>query len=416
MYTLFMQGNNKALLRYLDTAIADVIKKKYSCLILGPRQVGKTTLVNECLKNVSNTTNYLLQNPSVRLEIERDPSLIIRQVRALRGNPCVFIDEAQKVPSLFDAVQLLIDNKDAYFVLTGSSARKLKRHDVNLLPGRVKRYELTPLLFGELGLLSGGGGAIKQIKFENINKNPKYSFKESLIYGSLPGIVGLPGGDKADFLRAYSEMYLEEEIRAEALSRKIGAFSRFLELAAIESGTSPNLLKLSNESGVSQPAVKEFYRILEDTLVIERIDPFLKNARKRILSSSRYYFFDLGVRNVLSRFPLTADLINTQKGTLFEHAVMLEIIRRTKILNRGYKVNYWRTSAGAEVDCIIDLGKEVIPVEIKSSAYVAQSELKGLKNFLNEYSKLAKHGYVVTMGERKERLADNITSIPWFDM
>ncbi len=406
-----MQGKNKPLLRYLNAVILGAIKKRYSFLILGPRQVGKTTLVNECLKGIKNTVKYLLQYPSLRIELERAPSRLISQIRALKKNPCVFIDEAQKVPSLFDAVQVLIDNKDAQFILTGSSARKLKRHGVNLLPGRIRRYHLSPLLWGELGLVKDC--AIKELSIDNINRNIPYSFEDTLIYGSLPGIVRLPQKDRSDLLRAYAEIYLEEEIRAEALSRKIGAFSRFLELAAVESGANPNLCKLSNESGVSQPAVKEFYNILEDTLVVERVEPYLKNARKRILSSSRYYFFDLGVRNVLARFPLASDLVNTQKGILFEHAVMLEIIRRVKVLNKNYKICYWRTSAGAEVDCVIDLGSSVIPIEIKSSSFVAQSEIKGLKSFLNDYRKIAKHGYVITMGEKKEVLEDNITAIPW---
>lgn len=409
-----MQCKYKPLLRYLNASIASLIKKRYSCLILGPRQVGKTTLVSGCLKNTENTVTYLLQDPSLRIEMERDPSKIINQIRALKKKPCVFIDEAQKVPALFDAVQVLIDNKDASFILTGSSARKLKRHGVNLLPGRIKHYHLSPLLWGELGLVKEC--AIAELSISNINRDVPYSFEDTLIYGSLPGIVGLPRKDRPDFLRAYAEMYLEEEIRAEALSRKIGAFSRFLELAAVESGTSPNLYKLSNESGVSQPAVKEFYNILEDTLVIERVEPYLKSSRKRILSSSRYYFFDSGVRNVLARFPLTADLVNTQKGVLFEHAVMLEIIRRVKTLNKNYKICYWRTSAGAEVDCVIDLGNRVIPVEIKSSAFVTQSEIRGLKSFLSDYGKIAKQGYVITMGGKKEILSKDITAIPWFDL
>jgi len=414
MYTLYMPGKNKVLFRYLTHSLQTLIKKRYSCLILGPRQVGKTTLVNECLKDAKNTVTYLLQDPSLRIEMERNPSRLINQIRAHKKNSCVFIDETQKVPSLFDAIQVLIDNKEAHFILTGSSARKLKRHGVNLLSGRIKRYHLSPLLWGELGLVNEC--VIKELAIDNVNQNVPYTFEDTLIYGTLPGIVMLPQKERPDFLRAYTEIYLEEEIRAEALSRKIGAFSRFLELAAVESGTNPNMTKLSNESGVSQPAVKEFYNILEDTLVIERVEPYLKNARKRVLSSSRYYFFDLGVRNALARFPITPKLVNSQKGSLFEHAVMLEIIRRVKTLNKNYKICYWRTASGAEVDCVIDLGSSVIPIEIKSSSFVAQSEIKGLKNFLNDYHKIAKQGYVITMGGRKEVLAENITAIPWFDM
>jgi len=406
-----MQGKNKVLLRYIGRAVEDAIEKQYSCLILGPRQVGKTTLVNECLKDIERAVKYPLQDPSLRIEMERSPSRIIQQIRAYEEYPCVFIDEVQKIPDLLDSVQLLIDSKDACFVLTGSSARKLKRHSLNLLPGRVKLYRLDPLSWGELGLIKEC--SVEGLKISNINPETSCSFEETLVYGTLPGIITLPEKDRPDFLKAYSEIYLEEEIRAEALIRKIGAFSRFLELAANESGSNPNLRKLSNESGVSQPTVKEFYNILEDTLVVERVDPYLKNARKRILSSPRYYFFDLGVRNTLARLPLAPETVNAQKGLLFEHAVMLEIIRRIRVLNKSYKVCYWRTSGGAEVDCVIDTGKSVIPVEIKSSSYVSHAEIKGLQSFLDEYE-AAQRGYVITMGGRKEMISGNIVALPWF--
>jgi len=234
-----------------------------------------------------------------------------------------------------------------------------------------------------------------------------------LVFGSLPGIITLPKREQESFLKSYALIYLNEEIRAESLSRKIGAFSRFLELAAQESGTSPNYSKLSNEAGISVQTIKDYYQLLSDTLVVEIIEPFLKNARKRILASPKYYFFDLGVRNALARWPLSKDTANVQKGVLFEHFVMLEIVRRVRALNKNYKINYWRTSGGAEVDCVIDLGSEVIPIEIKSSAKVRLGDLKGLKNFLEEYSPLAKTGYVITTGERKQKLSKNIIALPW---
>lgn len=409
-----MQGKNKPLLRYLEIEIRKLIAKKQSALIFGPRQVGKTTLVNKLLKDVPRKMEYYLQNPSVRLELETNPSKIINQVEAESGRPYVFIDEAQKIPELFDAAQFLIDKKEAQFIFTGSSARKLRRAGVNLLPGRVKRYYLDSLIWGELGLIRRS--TIESLAMDNINKKGGYSFEDTLVFGSLPMMVNVSQKDRADFLNAYSQIYLEEEIRAEAISRKIGAFARFLELAAAESGTSPNFTKLSQESGVSQPAIKEFYHILEDTLIVERIEPYLKNSRKRILSSPRYYFFDLGARNVLARLPLDYSLINAQKGTLFEHAVMLEIIGRVRALNKNYKINFWRTSGGAEVDCVVDMGNVVIPIEIKSSRVISQSDVSGLKAFLNDYNNIAKQGFVITMGEKKEKIAENITAVPWFYM
>lgn len=398
----------------MESEVRKIIRNKYSCLLLGPRQVGKTTLVEAILKNIDKKIEYFLQIPSVRIQLETDPSLIIRQVEAGIQKPVVFIDEAQKVPDIFDSVQYLIDGRKASFILTGSSARKLKRNKVNLLPGRIKKLHLDPLLWSELGFISKN--SIPDLALKNINAATKVQFKDTLVYGSLPGILHLPENDRTDFLKSYAEIYLEEEIRQEALSRKIGAFSRFLELAACESGTSPNMTKLSNESGVSLPSIKQFYQVLEETLLAERIDPYLKNARKRILSSPRYYFFDIGVRNALARLPLNHAILNTEKGRLFEHAVILEIIRRIRVLKKNYRVCFWRTSGGAEVDCIIDMGKSVIPIEIKASSKVFLSELTGLKHFLLEYPNNANHGYVITMGERKEKLAENITAIPWFEL
>lgn len=409
-----MQGKNKVILRYLEAEIQRCVKKRHSCLILGPRQTGKTTLVNQVLRSVKLTMEYLLQNPAVRISLEQDPEKIIRQVAAVQGMPTVFIDEAQKVPELFDVVQLLVDGRQANCILTGSSARKLKRSGANLLPGRIKRFHLDPLLWGEFGWTKSG--AIAPLTLSPINPPNKYTFEDSLVFGALPGMIALSKKDRVDFLRSYSEIYVEEEIRAEALLRKIGPFSRFLELAALESGTSPNLTKLSNESGVSVPTIKEFYQILEDTLIVQRIEPYLKNARKRLLSSPRYYFFDIGVRNAIAHLPLESRTVNTQKGILFEHAVVLEILRRLRVLDKPYRVCFWRTNAGAEVDCVVDLGKTVIPIEIKSSSIVHESELRGLKIFLQDYPQKAKRGYVVTLGGKKEQLAKNITSIPWFEL
>ena len=406
-----MQGKNKPLLRYLEARLCQAILNKQSALVLGPRQVGKTTLLQKVLVKKKNLITYYLQDPSVRLDVEKDPSLIIREAQGKGGNPHVFIDEAQKVPEVFDASQVLIDNKEAHMYMTGSSARKLRRSGTNLLPGRIQKMSLDPLLWGEVGLIRDS--SIPELAMKNINSSIPYSLEDILVFGSLPAMVRLSQNTRKNNLKSYAELYIEEEIRAEALSRKIGAFSRFLELAANESGTAPNFTKLSNESGVSQPTIKEYYNILEDTLIVERIDPYLKNARKRILATSRYYFFDIGVRNALAHLPLETNLINAQKGVLFEHAVILEIIRRIRALNKEYSVHYWRTSGGAEVDCVIDTKSSVIPLEIKSSARVSLSELKGLRNFLDEYKSTAKQGYVITMGKRKEKLADNIIAIPW---
>jgi predicted AAA+ superfamily ATPase len=395
----------------IEREIEREVERGGSVLLLGPRQTGKTTLVRKILRGRDNTMEYYLQDPSVRQSLESDPGRIIRQVEAESGAPLLFVDEAQKVPELFDAAQYLIDNKRARFILTRSSVRTLRRKGANLLPGRVKKHHLDPLLWSELGI--GGEQVIREIALPRVNPPARYPFSDLLAFGALPAIPSIPETERAGYLRSYAETYLEEEIRAEALSRKIGAFSRFLELAAHESGTSPNLSKLSNESGVSVPAIKAYFQVLEDTLVVERVEPFLRNARKRILSSPRYYMFDTGVRNALARLPLSRDLADTQKGMLFEHLVVLELRRRIRALGKPFRTYYWRTSGGAEVDVILDLGDEVIPIEIKHSRTVARSEIRGVERFLDEYAPLARRGFVVIPEGAKERLTPQITLLPW---
>jgi predicted AAA+ superfamily ATPase len=406
-----MQGKIKPYIRSLQHVVSKEVSNWNSLIIFGPRQAGKTWLVENRLEKSRKLLTIPFQIPAVRQTYEKDPSLLIRTLRASPEKSTVFIDEAQKVPAIFDAVQYMIDKKIATVVLTGSSARKLRRKGANLLPGRVKNLRLDPLTWGELGLIKGSH--IPELAVESIEDRREYSFPESMVFGCLPVITLQNPDDRAGFLHSYAESYLEEEIRAEALSRNIGAFSRFLELAASESGSAPNMSKLSMESGVSVPTIKEYYSILEDTLVVERVDPYLKNARKRILSTPRYFFFDTGVRNALARMPLEPELVNAQKGTLFEHAVMLEILRRTRLADSRYRVNYWRTGGGAEVDCVLDCGDHVVPIEIKATAHVTRSDASGVAAFLAEYPKVASRGFVITDGEAPERLSDTVTAVPW---
>lgn len=409
-----MPGIFKSWNRLIRQPLEGAVLKHHSVLLLGPRQVGKTTLISSLIAGRPNVVAVPLQDPAVRLEFERDPSLLGRRVAAMRRRPTVFIDEIQKVPELLDAAQLLIDQGKASFLLTGSSARKLRRAGVNLLPGRIKAYRLDPLTWSELGWI--GEGRLEILATPSIQTVKQYSFEDALIFGSLPGIALHAPADRGEFLEAYGRTYLEEEIRAEALIRKMSPFARFIELAARESGTAPNLTKLSMESGTSVTSIKSYYEILEDTLVVERVEPYLKNARKRLLATPRYYFFDLGVRNAVARLPLERGLITAQKGLLFEHAVVLEIIRRVRALRRNYRVHFWRTAGGAEVDCVIDAGTHVIPIEIKAARRVRLSDVTGLVRFLADYPSVARQGYVVTMGTHAERLADNILAVPWKDL
>lgn len=408
-----MQGQYKQLKRFSEHQIQGFISEGKSFLLLGPRQVGKTTLLNGLLRDVQPLLKYLLQEPATKIELERDPQTLIRQTRAISGVVSIFVDEAQKVPEVFDAAQTLIDEGKASVFLTGSSARKLRRKGINLLPGRIRLLTLDPLMWGELGLLADSSEhRIPSLALQNINPFTQ-SIEDCMVYGSLPGLLPLSRSDTVELLQAYARLYIEEEIRAEALSRAIGPFARFLELAALESGTSPNFTKLSKESGVSSPTIRQYYSVLEDTLIVERVDPYVKNARKRVLSSSRYYFFDTGVRNALARLPLTPELLQAEKGKLFEHAVVLELLRRIRLLKSNHNLYYWRTSGGAEVDCVLERHDELIPIEVKSSAHISQRDLTGLRSFLADYGHKVKRAFVVTMGTRPEKIDDKIIAIPW---
>src|SRR3989338_5449689 len=244
--------------RIIEKQLKNSLNRGKSILLLGARQTGKTTL----LKHLNlNSLSYTFLDPEIRLRFEKSPRLLGQEIAAYKqlnhlNLPIVMIDEIQKVPALMDAIQLLIDNHEAKFILTGSSVRKLRRHSqFNLLPGRVINFHLDPLSLLEM-------------------PTPLPELQTLLLYGSLPGIYlenDLPA--KEINLKAYVINYLEEEIRGEALVRQLGSFAQFLELAAIETGNQINIHKLSQELGVGRHTISEYFQILEDCLIAEKIDP-----------------------------------------------------------------------------------------------------------------------------------------------
>lgn len=394
--------------RLVTKNIIKTLSGNKSVLLLGPRQVGKSTLIKDILSKNHHFDTILLQNPRLRLLYEKDPARLIQEYELKNTSGTIYIDEIQKVPALFDSIQYLIDELGKKFILTGSSARKLRHTGVNLLPGRLILHYLDPLMWAELGLVEKN--PLSPISLANINKPADYKIEDCLVFGSLPEIVGLAPKQRRELLQSYATIYLEEEIRAEALSRNVGRFSSFLQLTAQESGTNPNFTKLSNQTGISVLTIREYYQILTDTLVIHQLPPFIKNARKRLIKTPRYYFFDLGVRNALAEIPLEAESINADKGRLFEHFVILEMFRRQRLTGK-FRLYYWRTLSGLEVDLIIQTPKRLMPVEIKAAKNIRLEDLSGLKAFLDEQR--LKQGYVVSLDEKPYRLDRYITVIPW---
>ncbi len=379
--------------RLLEEKIRQALTRNRSVLLFGARQTGKTTLTGrfECDLSIS------FVQPDVRQRYEKLPGLLRGEVEAIvtkekRKRPLVILDEVQKVPVILDVVQDLIDRGKANFLLTGSSARKLRRSThVNLLPGRVSVLKLDPF-------------SLQEFSADDLNGR--------LLYGSLPGILAVSDvRDKESDLASYVTTYLEEEVRAEAAVRSLGDFARFLELAASESGSIINLRKLSQEIGVSHTTIGAYYQILEDCLIAERIEPLTQSkTRKKLTKSDKYLFFDLGVRRLAAREG--ARLSRDTLGRLFEQFVGLELLRSAHAKSQTAKIRFWRDPDGPEVDWIIDREGSYTPVEVKWTDKPSSSDIRHVEIFLSEY-KSADAGYLVCQVPRKTKLSDRVFALPW---
>jgi predicted AAA+ superfamily ATPase len=344
----------------------DLSLVKQSFFLFGPRQVGKTSLIKETLS----PDLYLnLLDHSEFIRFSRNPSLLNAEVAKLGNDtPLIVIDEIQRCPELLNAVQMLIDERPGIkFALTGSSARKLRRAGVNLLGGRAYTFHLHPFTHEEL----------KDLFF----------LDDALRFGTLPPVVvSNEEQDKIRFLKGYVETYLKEEIQQEALTRNIPAFMRFLELAAFENGRIINFSSLSREIGVKSTVVKEYFSLLEDTLVGFMLRPYSHSARARIVTHPKLYLFDHGVVAAL-KGSLSQELIEGTRpfGEAFEHWVILETKRILEYRERECRLSFFRTTDGAEVDLILEMPDGVWAVEIKSSATPAAADMKGLKSFISDH-------------------------------
>lgn len=381
--------------RTITQEIIAAIKRGKSILLLGPRQVGKTTLLEEL--PIDHTIT--LARPAIRQQYEQDLESFSQEIEALADKlgktPLVAVDEIQKVPELMDATQDLIDRNIAQFILTGSSARKLKQQ-LNWLPGRVVYFHLDPLTLDELP---------KQ--YQKID--------EIVFYGSLPGIVSL---DKDDYreqdLESYVVTYLEEEVRQEALVRKLSDFAKFLQLAAAESGQLANFNNISKDVGVAQTTIASYYQILEDCLVAERIEPFTKtsSARRRLVKSCKYLFFDLGIRRLAAKEG--TKLPDKIMGQLFEQFIGLEILHLARSYAKRITLNFWRDLEGREIDWILSYKNKILPIEVKWTNKPTLKDARHLKTFLNDYN--LDKGYIICRCNKPRKLDEQITAIPWQDI
>ncbi len=381
--------------RHIAPAIAAVLERGKSVLFLGPRQTGKTTL----LQAFTADRFISFADPRERLRYEMEPGLLVAEVEGMEMSRPAFIvvDEVQKVPAIMDAVQFLIDKQIAQFVLTGSSARKLRRgSDVNLLPGRVIPIYLDALSLDELPAQA-------------------LALQDLLMYGSLPEITLTESlQDKEQLLESYVTIYLEEEVRAEALVRNLAHFAKFLQLAASEAGHIVNMSKLSQTIGVASTTIESYFQILQDCLIVEKIEPITESkTRHRLSKASKYLFFDLGVRRIAAhegKRPPQKHL-----GHLFEQWVGIELIRQARRISSQIHLRYWRDQNGPEIDWVIETPDELIPIEVKWSDAPSVHDARHIQSFINEYDK-ASRGYVICQTPQRMKLGREIYALSWKEL
>lgn len=328
------------------------------------------------------------------LSYSKDPGRLKREILALPHPGLVVLDEIQRVPALLNTVQALLDEGSPHrFILTGSSARKLKRGQANLLPGRIVMEFLDPLSFWELGA--------------------RLDLEKALRLGTLPGIY-LDEKQGAEVLSTYGRVYLREEIQAEALTQNLGAYARFLDLAAEASGQWINYSKMASDSEIPKETLRRFFSLLEDTLVVFRIPAFRpKISKRRVTHRDRFVFFDLGVRNALLGIH-QSPLSPIEKGFLFEQWVLLQVIYFLHAEKKEWKISSYRTEAGAEVDFIVDTGNQFLAVECKWGKTVSESQMNGLRSFESIAHKPVQK-YLVYMGTSRQQFSKQEIALPYSD-
>ena len=375
-----------------------VLAENISSFLFGPRQCGKTTILRKL-----NPDFYLdLLKTSDFVRYNRDPSLLYEEIKAgATQNKFVVIDEVQRVPLLLDEIQRCADQfPEIRFILSGSSARKLKRNGGNLLGGRFANLAIYPLTAEELG--------------------SDFHLDRAIRYGTLPKIATLfvDGKNNAavQLLRSYVTTYLSEEIKAEALVRHLDHFQRFLEVAAYQFAREVNQSDLADQAQISVSSVKNYYGILEDTMIGFFLYPQSTSIRKQLTKTPKFYFFDNGVVRAIQGL-LSSEPTNQEKGHLFEQYMIQEAHRINSYYQKDLKLTFWRTTGGAEVDLVFSRGNKIeLAVEFKASSIPTTRDLSGLNSFSDEYPKVPK--YLCAPIERPRMIGElkAITPQEYFDI
>jgi predicted AAA+ superfamily ATPase len=358
------------------------VEPRQSIFLWGARKTGKSTYLKSLYPN---SVYYDLLKTDLLMRYEKHPYLIREEILTLPPEKLTFpiiIDEIQKVPALLDEVHWLIENTDAYFVLCGSSSRKLKQQGTNLLGGRATKYHFYPLVY------------------------PEYQHEFNLLkifnHGLIPSHFVAQNPRK--LLQTYISDYLNNEIRAEGYVRNIAGFGRFLDSTLFSHGQTLNYSNIARDCSVDSKTVKEYYQILVDTLVGYLIYPYTKRISRNIISHApKFYYFDVGIINRMRKKHFD-DLNGAEAGQAFEHFVMTELIAFLNLTDSDYNLYYWRTNTKLEIDFILsDHFSLPIPIEVKSSKLVHKTELATMKAFMYEHDVIK--GYVVCLEENMRKVS-----------
>jgi predicted AAA+ superfamily ATPase len=353
-----------------------------SFFLFGPRGAGKTTWI----KSIFSEALYF-----DLLEFDLYNDLLARPGRLENLIPpgfqnWIILDEIQRIPQLLNEVHRLIETFHYKFILTGSSARTLRKKGVNLLAGRALTYKMYPLTAVELG--------------------DSFCLKKSLAWGHLPSIPSEKNPNL--FLKAYVQTYLREEVLQEGLTRNLGSFSRFLETASFSQGSVLNISEIARESGIERMRVTNYFSILEDLLLASLLPVFTRRAKRRMISHPKFYFFDVGIFRALRPMgPL--DSPQEAEGPCLETLCFQELSAINDYYNYEYNLYYWRTSNGVEVDFILYGPKGLLAFEIKRSSRISKKDLNGLRLFANDYPEAKL--YMLYGGSRQEYV-NNISILP----
>jgi predicted AAA+ superfamily ATPase len=362
--------------------VLNPLRGSAAVFLWGARQTGKTTFLHD---RYPDARFYDLLDTALSAELSVRPRLLREEVLAERPN-LVVIDEVQHVPPLLEEVHWLLENTATRFILCGSSARKLRRRSRNLLGGRAVDFFMLPLTSHEIGTVD---------------------LPRLLQYGALP--VHYLVDDPAPLLKAYANNYIKAEIIDEAATRNIPAFSRFLHTVGLCNGQQTNYANVARETGVSASTVRNYFQILEDTLLGFTLEPWRRRRKRRLVETAKFYLFDIGVANQLHPEAEIVAAGSDRFGRAFEHFILNELRAYLSYERLDHPLRYWRTSSGFEVDFIV--GDMELAIECKSPRETRAADLKGLRALSEEHEPRRK--LVVSRDSRRRTTDDGIEIVPW---